>query len=427
MPKSVRLNLTDRYVQRLSCPPGKTKHLFPDQSGNGLVLQVMASGDKRWKFRYSHAGRRNLLEDIGPAHLVLHEEAKAKAAELQRHVTVLRFSPKTLRYQPKASATFDDVLDHHVSTLSEGSRRNLKTKLKPLRDAFGAEPVADVTRARLKDFIDQHWAASPGSARLVVRNLSAAFNKALDPDSPVALPANFINPASKLAKALVCLRDHAPKSRAVAFEPEEFKAIFAALEDGYGDPALGDIGIACLELILVTGARPLEIQSLRWDEIEPVPDAADLRYIVKERHKTWKRTGRPRQITVGPTGVKVLARAEKWRRADCPYVFPGRRVQKNTKDPYFTSDTELAVKLSDKAKIRIRPGSFRSAYINFMLSSLEGEQSFNSLYDALELVAENVGHTDVRITLEHYTKGKHTKRHEAVRLTDAGLAALRVL
>ncbi|MBP9230105.1 MAG: integrase family protein, partial [Phenylobacterium sp.] len=402
-----QLKITDRVAVKLECPAGKRNHLFPDVSGNGLCLQVTEAGSRKWKFRYDHAGRRNFLHDIGDSRLVAYEDAKLEAARLSRELKINKRSPKSVTYDPKTASTFNDLLDGHLATLSESTQENLKTKLKGMRDEFGKEPIVDVSRARLVAYMDRKWADSPGTAEVVRRNLCAAFNKALDQDSDIKLPEGFVNPASKMKRALKCLVDHAPQSRAVAYESDELQVIFGAMQQGYADPNIGDIGVACLELILLTGARPLEIQSLRWDQVDEVPGEPDLRYIIKQRHKTWKKTGRPRRIVVNQLGIRVLERASKWRQKDSPYVFPPRRIQVNTKSPFFTSDTELCVILSKKVGFKFRPGSFRSAYINFMLASLELEEAgVTSLYDALEVVAENVGHTDVRVTLEHYRKGR---------------------
>jgi integrase len=417
--------LTDRVVVTIKPRNGRRIDLIPDISGNGLCLQVSQTGSKLWKFRYSHAGRRNRLHDIGDATLIMYEEAKAEAMRLQRMVKVEKRSPKAAEYDPKTAATFNDVLDLHVATLAQSTQDNMKTKLKPLRDAFGAEPVLDVSRTRLADFINERWPNKPRAAELAAVNVAAAFTKALHPDSGLKMPEGFVNPAKNLRPRLKALAGRVVKSRAVAWESDELQTIFKALNLGYGDPTIGDIGVACLELILLTGARPEEVQSLRWDEIEPVSGEPQLRYLIKDRHKTWKKTGRPRRIIVSDLGIKVLGRAERWKRKDCPYVFPAARDQRNTKFGYFTSDTELCVKLSNKVGMQFRPGSFRSAYINFMLESLEAKaEDFRSFYDALEVVAENANHKDVRITLEHYRKGKDSKMHEAIKLTNDAFTKL---
>lgn len=357
-----------------------------------------------------------------------YDDAKVEAARLSRELKINKRSPKAVTYDPKIAATFNDLLDAHVATLAPATQDNLISKLKGMRAEFGNEPIIDVSRGRLVAYMDQKWSDSPGTADLVRRNLCAAFNKALDQDSGIKLPEGFVNPASRLKRALKCLADHAPQSRAVAYETDELQTIFGAMQKGYADPNIGDTGVACLELILLTGARPLEIQSLRWDQVDEVPGEPGLRYIIKQRHKTWKKTGRPRRIVVNELGIKVLERASKWRQKDSPYVFPVRRIQANTKFLFFTSDTELCVILSKKVGFNFRPGSFRSAYINFMLASLELEEAgVTSLYDALEVVAENVGHADVRVTLEHYRKGRMSKMHDAVKLTNRAFSKLRGL
>ncbi len=75
MPKKAA-GLTARKVETIKAPG-----LFAD--GNGLYLQVSATGAKTWIFRFQIAGRRREM-GIGSASIVSLAEARQKAVEAKK-------------------------------------------------------------------------------------------------------------------------------------------------------------------------------------------------------------------------------------------------------------------------------------------------------------------------------------------------------
>ena len=153
----------------------------------------------------------------------------------------------------------------------------------------------------------------------------------------------------------------------------------------------------------------------------------DIRVIEKVVHKTKRKVRSVRKIRIATNGINVLERAKKLqeeRGYKGPYVFPAARIMKNNaKVPHFTSSWELSKRLSEKVGFKFTPGQFRSAYINFTLSACEANS--RDFSEALQLVAQNVGHADVRVTLKHYMESRVSKAEEAARNDRSSLSPSR--
>lgn len=54
----VGTKLTERLIERPTCPPGKHDCMFFDSEQRGLAVRVMAAGTKSYLAQYSHQGRK---------------------------------------------------------------------------------------------------------------------------------------------------------------------------------------------------------------------------------------------------------------------------------------------------------------------------------------------------------------------------------
>lgn len=414
-----------RSLYSLKLPEGLQKHRYPDPTCPGLNLYASRAGARKWKFRFNLGTQRNLEIDIGEIAHISYAAARQKAASFYSEVKAGR-DPRSLA-TPTAVVTLRSVVEHYVSGLATSSQKNLQSKLQPVLDRFGDVPATEVRRQAVKQFISAQWPGKTTTARLVARNLTAAFNRALDEDHGLDLPVGTSNPFDRFSRVFDFPDGWVAKSRKVAFEQEEYRLIFKALDEGYRDPEVRTLGVLCLELILLSGARPSEIESLRWDEVQTVAGVPDAAVITKRRHKTWKKVREPRRIRLAGQGVALLARARaeaERLKYDGPWVFPAKRVQKNNASaPHFTSSWSLARKLSSRVGFQFRPGSFRSAYINHALST--AETSGADFSETLKRVAANVGHRDPQVTINHYMASRPSSADEIARQTEDGLAGLR--
>ncbi len=411
-----RVRLTDRYVESLRCPKDKRAITQTDPAG-GLAIWVSTTGTKVWRYQYRFAGRGQPGRIIiGPFPEIPYAEARGIAQSYDRLRAEGR-DPGLAVFRPATAPTLRNVLDHHVASLRKDTGHNVQSLYKDILCAHGDVLVRDVSRALLRDWIDANYTERRGSAANLLRNLTAAFNKA---ERDLTLPADFRNPAAKLRGDLRIFDDHVPGSYAVAWAPEDWARMNMGLAAAYGDPSVGDVGVLVIELLMLTGSRPSEITTLRWDEIKPVELGGRMRTrIVKERHKTWKRTGRPKQIVLGSGACEVLVRARALRERTGytgPYVFPQRRTQSNQRREHVHQLTHYTAKIGALSGLSFTPYNLRSAYINHALDTGSA---------TLEEVAENVGHTDTRTTLAYYRRLREERLADAAEATDQAFQELR--
>lgn len=426
------LKITDRVAVTLKCPDGQRTYLFADITGNGLVLSVSETGRRFWKIRYDYGRRRNLLMTIGEFPLVSYDHAKVEAARLQRMVKIDKTDPKMSVYEPKTATTVEEAIDAWLLAHPHRKTATIVANFKPLKEKFGKINLADLSRHAVKEWCEEEYAAKAnqpnrgGACVGVLASLNAVINWATrEEKTGVVLPPYYQNPFSGLASRLDCVRQRVKTGHAVNWEGDQFRQILRGLEWTYSRAKAKNgwsNALACM-LCLVTGARPSEIVSLRWDQIDTVPGEPGVRIIIKDRHKTWLRTGEPRKITMGQRGIDVLNRARKIQ-ADSgymgPWVFPS--PQPVRKGQHVKCINHYCRTLSKKIGFEVRPYNFRSAFINHSLEAAEGEgaASFNA---ALTMVSQNVGHTKPQMTLAHYVKAKNSAVTESVRTADKAFDA----
>jgi len=420
--------LTDRVAATIVCPTGKRTHNVPDKTGNGLMLSVSSTGSRRWKFRYDYGDRRNAMMTIGEFPLVGYEEAKAEAARFQRMVKVEKRDPRMDVYNPKTATTVSEAIDAWLLAHPHRNTPTVQANVKPLKNKFGLTNLADLTRSAFKAWCEEEYSARGnrpnrgGSCKGMLTHINAVINWAMkNEDSGVVLTPNYRNPAAALAEDVVAIQNRVKTGHAVNWESDQFRLILRGIETTYVNPlaANGMANAMVCHLCLVTGARPSEITTLKWDEIEAIPGQPDMRVIIKDRHKTWRRTGKPRKITMGKHGVAVLERAKALREKTSytgAWVFPSPKPERA--GLHVRCINHFARRLSKKVGFKVRPYNFRSAFINHSLEATEGTGStaFNA---ALQMVAENVGHANVKMTLAHYVSAKGTQITESVRRADA--------
>ncbi|WP_312145315.1 tyrosine-type recombinase/integrase [Brevundimonas sp.] len=421
------VKLTDRVAASIRCPKDKRTHVVADIAGNGLVLSVSKTGRRFWKFRYDYGRRRNDMMTIGEFPLVSYDDAKAEAARLQRMVKIEKRDPKMVAYQPKTATTVEEAIDAWLLAHPHRNTPTIVANFKPLREKFGNINLADLSRHAVKDWAEEEYGAKGnrpnrgGACVGVLASLNAVVNWALrETDTGVVLPPHYRNPFSGLSSRLEAVRERVRVGHAVNWEVHQFRQILRGIEWTHSRQKAknGWSNALASNMCLVTGARPSEIVSLRWDEIDTVTGQPGIRTITKNRHKTWLRTGRPRVITMGQRGIDILNRCRKIQADNGyigPWVFPS--PQPARKGLHVKCINHYCRTLSKKIGFEVRPYNFRSAYINHSLEAAEGQGSaaFNA---TLQMVAENVGHTKVSMTLGHYVKAKTTAVADSVMVAD---------
>jgi len=292
-----RVRLTAGRVDAFTCPAGKTQSFLWDTEAPALALRVTPTGRKTYVFE-SRLNRATLRLNIGTAADWPIEKARGEAQRLKMMVDagtdpreVERQQLANKAAQASAAATlaltakreavtvgevwadyieqrrpfwgdlhYRDHLDKvKAGGLPSGRRGGGKQLTKP-------GPLAALMPLPLRD-LDQPtveaWAANEGktrasSARLAWRLLTVFLTWCGEqPAYADLLPAK--NPA-KTKKAREALGK--PGTKSDVLQREQLAAWFAAVQQ-LQNPVIA----ACLQMMLLTGARPGEVLALRWEDI----------------------------------------------------------------------------------------------------------------------------------------------------------------
>jgi integrase len=294
-------DLTHGLLERARCPDGVPFVLVRDADKKGLRLRVTKAGGKHWQFETRIKGKL-FTRALGEWPAVSIDDAKAEAHRL-RGLTEQGIDPREIeRQEQEAKAAADaeqaakaaqqaktraaelltvrevwqDYIekrrpfwgdlhyqDHLIKSQTGGKpsqRRGESEKLtKP-------GPLAELMALPLKD-LDQPcieaWAAKEGktrptSARLSWRLLTVFLTWCAEqPEYAALLPAK--NPA-KTKKAREALGKAGTKKDVL--QKGQLEAWFTAVRQ-IGNPTIS----ACLQVLLLTGARLNEVLTMRWEDV----------------------------------------------------------------------------------------------------------------------------------------------------------------
>ena len=292
-----RVRLTAGRVDAFTCPAGKSQAFLWDTEAPALALRVTPTGRKTYVFE-SRLNGATLRLSIGTAADWPLEKARGEAQrlkvlvdsgtdprELERQQQAAQAAERAaavakVKADKVAAVTVGEVWadylekrrpfwgelhyrDHidkaKAGGLPSGRRGGGKQLTKP-------GPLAALMPLALKD-LDQatieRWAADegktrPSSARLAWRLLTVFLTWCAEqPEYANLLPDK--NPA-KTKKAREALGKAGTKSDVL--QREQLAAWFAAVQQ-IQNPVIA----ACLQMMLLTGARPGEVLALRWEDV----------------------------------------------------------------------------------------------------------------------------------------------------------------
>lgn len=292
-----RVRLTAGRVDAFTCPDGKSQAFLWDTEAPALALRVTPTGRKTYVFE-SRLHGDTIRVTIGTAADWPIEKARGEAQRLKVLVDS-GTDPREIERQQQAAQAADKAAaaakveadkaaaltvgevwgdytekrrpfwgelhyrDHidkaKAGGLPSGRRGGGKQLTKP-------GPLAALMPLALKD-LDQttieRWAADegktrPSSARLAWRLLTVFLTWCAEqPEYAALLPDK--NPA-KTKKAREALGK--PGTKSDVLQREQLAAWFAAVQQ-IQNPVIA----ACLQMMLLTGARPGEVLALRWEDV----------------------------------------------------------------------------------------------------------------------------------------------------------------
>jgi integrase len=335
--------LTARQVQA-----AKTPGYFAD--GNGLYLQVTATGAKTWIFRYAIGGRRRDM-GLGSASLFSLAEAREKAIEAKRLVVAGLDPIEAKRARAAAAAvetakvvTFEECAEAYIASMRAGWRNEkhagqwtatLKTYAYP---TLGALPVAAIDTGLVEKVLRPIWTTKTETASRVRGRIESILDYARvcghrSGENPARLRGHLshILPAKSTVSKV---QHHA--SLPYADMPKFWPRL--QMQDG--------LGARALELAILTATRTGEVLGACWPEIDL--DAA-LWTVPADRMKA----GAEHRVPLSPPAVALLRKLATIRQNDL--VFAGQGGERPL------SNMSMAMCLR-RMKIAGTPHGFRSTF-----------------------------------------------------------------
>jgi integrase len=290
-------DLTHGLLERATCPEGVSFVLLRDTDKKGLRLRITKAGGKHWQFETRIKGKL-FTRALGEWPAVAIDQAKAEAHRLRgltetgqdpRELERLQATEKSARQAAataKAKAaklqtlTMGEVWQDYVEQrrpfwgalhyrdhidktkaggLPSGRRGGgkLPTKPGPLASLMGCRLI-DLTPERIEAWAALEGQSRPSSARLACRLLTVFLTWCAEqPNYTALLPAK--NPA-KTKKTREALGKAGTKTDVL--QRGQLAAWFAAVLQ-LQNPTIA----ACLQIMLLTGARPGEVLALRWEDV----------------------------------------------------------------------------------------------------------------------------------------------------------------
>jgi len=283
--------------------------------GDGLMLEVKASGSKSWVVRLQSDGKRRdyglgSFKDVGLS------EARELARDYRRKVR-LGLDPIAARQTVSNTSTFAEaaasVHEEHKRGWKNGKHgaqwlATLKAYAFP---SIGRLPVEAVTTGQVRDLLAEIWLTKPETARRVRQRIGTVLDYAHGKGWREPFVMSAVN------KALPKQPRKAGRFEALPYE--EVPSFIGKLRERLS------IGRLALEALILTAARSGEIRLARWSEVDL--DAA-LWTIPAVRMKA----GKTHVVPLSKAAVAVFRKAESFRTEGSDLVFPGAKRGKPLSD-----------------------------------------------------------------------------------------------
>lgn len=251
--------LTDTRVKALK--PKAARYFVSD--GGGLVLEVMPSGSKIWRYRYSLHGKQQPLITVGdyPATglMAARERARRYAEIVARGVSPVADARKD-RGTEKLSDTVADFAAIWMTAEIEGksesySRTTRRALEKDVLPAIGNKRLADVTPGDVLAICDKIKGRGAPKMALTTRNVVKRLY-----EYAIARQVAISNPAQSVAARFIATTE----SRTRVLSPDE---IGTMLRTVYAFNIRRPLKLA-LHLLVLTMVRKSELIEAKWEQFD---------------------------------------------------------------------------------------------------------------------------------------------------------------
>ena len=284
--------------------------------------------------------------------------ADLAARYLEEHVAV--------RVKPKTAANARIAVHRHILP------------------ALGRLSLAAVERAQVVE-LQQQMSGNPSAANTVVKTLSHMYRLA----AGWGVVPEGCNPCRSVAK-------YPERKRERFLTDTEFARLGRILDEAVTHGSATPTSVAAIRLLVLTGCRKNEILTLRWKDVDF--DARELRL-------ADAKTG-PRTVQLPPMAVGILEGLP--RRADSPWVFPGRSPEN-----HLSTVDHLWLAVRARAGLEdVRLHDLRHSFASRALA----------LGETLPVIGKLLGHSDIETTAR-YAHLARDSLHEAAERIAGSIAA----
>lgn len=293
-----KINFTAGRVIDFKCPPNKPQAFLWDLATPGLGLRSTPNGRSSFVFQAVHAGK-DVRITIGSPNAWPLQDAREKARALQREIDQGR-DPRQLKRDAQAAeadrvsavaaeakaaelaaVTVAEVWAVYLETrkphwgathykdhiklaraggevAKRGTRGKGLTIAMPLHELMGL-PLSGLDAPTVEAWAAKEGKTRPTSARLAWRLLKVFLNWCAEQPvyAPLLAPKN-VAATRKTREAL-----GKPRVKTDALLREQLSTWFAAVSN-LANPTIS----AVLQVMLLTGARPGEVLSIRWEDVD---------------------------------------------------------------------------------------------------------------------------------------------------------------
>lgn len=284
--------------------PGPALYEVQDTVVKGLSLRVSPSGVKAYTLRYRPKGGGRGVNPrripIGRHPAITPEQARDIAIAALAEVAAGRDPAPKLH---AASQTVGEILDAYATSLKgRASYRVVESDVRlHLKPAFGRILIAGLTAERVREFHQRLTRAG------TVRRAGACITTLR-----TALRRAGVDPAPAMGVKATTWR-----RRRRAASLDELRRFFVACDDALASGEVWPWAVYLFLLLVFTGARPAEIRTARWSDVD-----LGSGQLVRREHKTAAK-GEDRVIELTDPALRILERIP--RITGSPYLIPGKR------------------------------------------------------------------------------------------------------
>lgn len=258
MPKAAT-PLNDTRIKALK--PKEKRYLIAD--GGGLSLEVMTSGTKVWRYRYSLHTKQQPLVTIGDYPAISLQDARERARRYTEIVATGISPIADAKKDRGASKTLNSVREFaeywyqaEIVNKSESYRNITRRQLdKDIFPAIGNKALSAVTAGDVLVICDKIKGRGSPQAALVTRNVVKRMY-----EYAISRQVATTNPAQQLVARFIAT----PQSRTRVLTPDEIGSVLRTV---YSSDMARPSKLA-LHLLVITMVRKSELIEAEWSEFD---------------------------------------------------------------------------------------------------------------------------------------------------------------